>query len=80
MLENQFGCHHFKLVILGDYVLGPVILQSFGMLLEISVLELPTNPPIVLVLYDGNEVLSVSVRHDASVLPLFLFCVLGVNG
>ncbi|KAB1256306.1 putative phospholipid-transporting ATPase IM [Camelus dromedarius] len=33
-----------------------LILQSFGMLLEISVLELPTNPPIVLVLYDGNEI------------------------
>lgn len=77
LLENHFGLHYFKLAILGDYVLGPVILQLFRMLLEISLLESPTNPYIVLLIYnDGNEVWSISVRSGVPVLPLYLFCAL----
>lgn len=77
LLGNHFGLHYFKLAILGDCVLGPVILQLFRMLLEISLLESPTNPYIVLLIYnDGNEVWRISVRSGVPVLPLYLFCAL----
>lgn len=77
---NQFGLRYFQLVFWEDYVLNPVILQLFRMLLGMSLVGLPTNPHVVLVLYkDGKEVWRLSGRPGwcPSSASLLALCPLG---
>lgn len=79
-IVNQFGPHYFQLVFWEGYVLRPVILQLYRMLLEMCLVELPTNPHVVLVLYnDGNAVWRISVRPGwyPSSASLLALCPLG---
>lgn len=53
-------------------------MQLFRMLLEIYLVELPTNPHFFFILCkDGNEVWRISVRPGVPILSLYLFYVLG---
>lgn len=79
-IVNQFVLRYFQPVFWEDHILHPVILQLLRRLLGMSLVELPTNPHVVLVLYnDGNEVWRMSGRPGwcPSSASLLALCPLG---